>query len=70
MSTVSAKQIVEDGYLDAIRLTAKNGLREMVQDMLAKAEADYQFAAEMHFMEKVSYAGGRIAALKEVLKSL
>lgn len=38
-----------------------------IQMMLEKAQKDYDDAARMHAMGKVSYAGGQIKALKSVL---
>jgi hypothetical protein len=43
-------------------------LRKAIRRELELAEEHYQEAAAMHFERKVSYYGGRIDALKEVLK--
>jgi hypothetical protein len=45
-------------------------LREKIEEKLKKAEADYQSAAAMHSMGKVSFAGGEVKAYKEILKLL
>jgi hypothetical protein len=43
---------------------------EQIRRMLERAKADYQGAAAMHSMGKVSFYGGRVEALEDVLKLL
>lgn len=43
-------------------------MKTKIERMLAEAERRYQEAAAMHFKSKCSYEGGRVDALKAVLK--
>ncbi len=43
-------------------------LREDIEKLIDAARKDYNDAAAMHAMSKVSHFGGKIAALKDVLK--
>jgi hypothetical protein len=52
----------DDRYID------KEWLRDELIKLLTKAEDDYQDAAALHSMAKVSMMGGRIDAYREILK--
>ena len=45
-------------------------MKTQIERMLAEAKRRYNDAAAMHSMGKVSYEGGKVDALKEVLKLL
>lgn len=47
---------------------SKPTTKQQIEALLENAERGYRDAARMHFQSKCSYEGGRVDALKAVLK--